>query len=125
MNPQGPGQPPLGAGPQPGAPPPQAMPPDPTTPPDQDQDPDSDNGQCQTTQQIAGYMGPENGPFECGNCTHFQGPSSCDLVAGKIDEDGCCNLFTPGGNDPDSDDNNDQQQEEPGYPDVASALKGQ
>jgi hypothetical protein len=49
----------------------------------------------QTDKQTAGYMGPESGPFQCGNCTHFSGQEqgSCDIVAGSIDPEGCCNLF--------------------------------
>jgi hypothetical protein len=42
----------------------------------------------------AGYLGPEDGPFICGNCTFFNGPNSCQIVAGDIDPEGCCNLFT-------------------------------
>ena len=45
----------------------------------------------------AGYMGPESGPFMCGNCIHFSpgqaSEGTCDLVAGGVDQDGHCNLF--------------------------------
>ena len=41
----------------------------------------------------AGYLGPEEGPFVCGNCV-FYGDHSCQIVAGEIDPEGCCNLFT-------------------------------
>ena len=41
----------------------------------------------------AGYLGPEEGPFVCGNCV-FYGDQTCSLVAGPIDPEGCCNLFT-------------------------------
>lgn len=49
-----------------------------------------------TTQEISGYLGPESGPFACGNCIHFEDPGSCGLVAGAIDPQGCCNLFESG-----------------------------
>jgi hypothetical protein len=47
--------------------------------------------------ETSGYMGPDKGPFECGNCVHFMAPGSCQIVAGDIEEDGCCNLFNPSG----------------------------
>jgi len=45
---------------------------------------------------IAGYKGPEDGPFQCGNCVYFgrHGEGTCAIVAGPIDEGGLCNLFT-------------------------------
>jgi hypothetical protein len=45
---------------------------------------------------IAGYKGPEDGPFQCGNCVFYgrHGEGSCAIVAGPIDEGGLCNLFT-------------------------------
>jgi hypothetical protein len=62
----------------------------------------------------AGYATPENGPFECSNCVHFDGQASCDNsqvisdpeVQGKVDPEGCCNFFRPSGNE--------NQQEEQG-----------
>ena len=55
----------------------------------------------------SGYAGPENGPFECENCIHFQPPNSCDNpqvqsdpeVNGQVEPEGCCNLFSPAGNE--------------------------
>lgn len=46
---------------------------------------------------IAGYKGPEDGPFMCGSCVHFSasGPNTCAIVSGYIDEGGICNVFTP------------------------------
>jgi hypothetical protein len=51
----------------------------------------------------SGYATPDMGPFECGNCIHFQAPNACDHpqvvsdpeVNGQVEEDGCCNLFRP------------------------------
>jgi hypothetical protein len=43
----------------------------------------------------AGYLGPENGPFACGNCRHFDGQGSCEIVDGPIDAAGCCSVFEP------------------------------
>lgn len=42
----------------------------------------------------AGYLGGENGPFECQACYHFA-DGRCDIVLGEIDPKGICNLFTP------------------------------
>jgi len=47
-------------------------------------------------QQLAGYMGPEAGPFQCQHCDFFDN-NSCSIVAGDIDPEGCCNNFTPQG----------------------------
>lgn len=44
----------------------------------------------------AGYQGPDQAPFECGNCSHFDGQGACELVNGAIDAKGCCNLFSKG-----------------------------
>lgn len=69
----------------------------------------SDHESDRTSQQIAGYMGPDQGPFECEHCIHWVDPDSCTLVAGKLDPHGCCNLFQkdpnkPSENDGDADD---------------------
>ena len=42
---------------------------------------------------IAGYRGPELGPFMCGRCDHFDGTGSCNIVMGPIDPEGVCCLF--------------------------------
>lgn len=44
---------------------------------------------------IAGYMGPEYGPCVCQNCVHFLEPNACHIVAGNIDPQGFCRIFTP------------------------------
>lgn len=43
---------------------------------------------------IAGYKGPEQGPFACSNCIHFREDGSCEIIAGPVDPEGVCNLFT-------------------------------
>ncbi len=55
-------------------------------------------------QQKANYLGPKDGPFECGNCSFWQDPSECQIVSGTIDPKGVCQLFTPlsGGSDQES-----------------------
>lgn len=57
--------------------------------------------------QATGYCTPDLGPFECENCTHFEGPSACTHpavvadpeVKGQVDPEGCCNLFKSAGNE--------------------------
>src|SRR6266436_1363309 len=56
-----------------------------------------------------GYADPENGPFECENCIHYepdnpQYPKDCDhpeVIADPevetVDAEGCCNLILPTG----------------------------
>lgn len=99
QDPQGP---PTGPPPDAGAPP-DAPPPDPTQPPpDPSQDP-SQSPQMMNHKippMIASYMGPEMGPFQCGNCHFFEAPNSCSVVDGPINPGGCCNNFTPGGAGP-------------------------
>lgn len=41
----------------------------------------------------AEYEGPEDGPFRCGNCKHFDGQNRCEIVTGKVEADGCCRYF--------------------------------
>ena len=65
--------------------------------PDADEDDQPTEGDGSVSPYIAGYMGPEDGPFMCKNCVYFaqQAPNTCHIVAGPIDAEGCCNLFTP------------------------------
>jgi hypothetical protein len=44
---------------------------------------------------IAMYKGPELGPFICGNCLNFDGQGGCSIVAGPVDPQGHCNVWTP------------------------------
>jgi hypothetical protein len=53
------------------------------------------------------YMGPESGPFRCGNCEYFREPRYCNKTemikhAAKVETglaivaaNGCCNYFEP------------------------------
>jgi hypothetical protein len=41
------------------------------------------------------YMGPDKGPFKCGNCERFSAPNSCSIVEGAVEAEGCCDLFDP------------------------------
>lgn len=44
---------------------------------------------------VAGYRGPEMGPFMCGNCQFFSpDDNTCDIVAGPVEPEGVCNMFT-------------------------------
>lgn len=73
---------------------PQDVPPD--APPD-DADGDETQGSGVLDPVVAGYKGPEMGPFMCANCHHFsvRGPNTCEIVAGPIDQAGICNVYTP------------------------------
>lgn len=66
--------------------------------PDTDVD-DQSEGDGSLSPFTAGYMGPEEGPFMCKNCVYFaqKAPNTCHIVAGPIDPEGCCNLYTPAG----------------------------
>lgn len=82
-----------GGPPPPGMPPTGDMPPDaaPPMPPPDDMSADD----TKVDPMVAGYKTPDIGPFICGNCYHFDGESSCQIVSGQIDPEGVCNLFTP------------------------------
>lgn len=57
----------------------------------------------------ASYMGPDQGPFECDNCEHFDGAGHCNQPEvvqelgdsdgqglADVDPKGCCNFFEKG-----------------------------
>ncbi|MGH7038409.1 MAG: hypothetical protein ACREFK_00790 [Stellaceae bacterium] len=46
-------------------------------------------------QKVAQYQDTPKGSQHCALCTHFEPPSSCQLVAGKISPNGWCILFSP------------------------------
>lgn len=74
------------------------------------------NLQAQPTQNktpdggVAAYMSPDQGPFECDKCEHFDGNGNCnkpevvqelgknDQGLATVDPKGCCNYFEPGQN---------------------------
>lgn len=69
-----------------------------------------DQSQPSGGSQLVGYMGPDEGPFECHNCTFFQGdegPGQCTNpkvqqdpdVNGQVDSEGCCNEFNSAHNE--------------------------
>ena len=58
--------------------------------------PDGSAAPKQMSPSNAGYQTPDQGPFECDNCQHFQAPGSCEWVSGAIDPKGCCNNFEQG-----------------------------
>lgn len=43
---------------------------------------------------VARYMTSDMGPFVCQNCDHFTETGECEVVAGPIDPEGVCILFT-------------------------------
>lgn len=69
---------------------------------------------------IAGYKTPDMGPFNCGHCVHYEanGPNTCAIVAGEVEEEGVCNVFTPMSEDHGPDDGTG----DPSAADAAPAL---
>lgn len=82
-------------------------------------DPNAGIGSAQS-----GYATPDNGPFECENCIHFQPPNACDNpqvvtdpeVNGKVEPEGCCNLFSPAGNETPGGEEEESEEHEHGEP---------
>jgi hypothetical protein len=65
--------------------------------PDAAQESHESGGVAQKVDQtVAGYLPPEEGPFQCAGCVHFSQPDACEIVDGVIAPDGCCNLYTKG-----------------------------
>ena len=54
---------------------------------------DEETPEGQEDQTAAGYLPPEDGPFQCQHCAHFQAPNACEKVSGMIDPEGCCNYY--------------------------------
>lgn len=48
---------------------------------------------AKTSQQAAKYQNKPKGAQKCSNCRFFQGPSGCQIVAGKISPNGWCALW--------------------------------
>lgn len=48
--------------------------------------------------QEAGYLPPDQGPFECSNCSYFVAEGQpCQKVAEPVQAEGHCNLFVSAG----------------------------
>ena len=46
------------------------------------------------SQQVVAYQDHPDGGKRCDQCTHFQAPNACRIVAGVIRPDGYCRFFT-------------------------------
>ena len=44
-------------------------------------------------QKVVAYQDTPKGPQRCDNCTYFEPPASCKLVAGVISPSGWCQLY--------------------------------
>jgi hypothetical protein len=45
------------------------------------------------SQKLAQYQSTPKGPARCDNCSQFQGPASCKVVAGAVSPSGWCQLY--------------------------------
>ncbi len=45
------------------------------------------------TREQARYQDTPNGIYSCANCSLFERPKSCKVVAGDVSEDGWCKAF--------------------------------
>lgn len=45
------------------------------------------------TQKAALYQDKPKGGAKCATCEHFQPPASCEVVAGKINPNGWCQMY--------------------------------
>jgi hypothetical protein len=43
----------------------------------------------------AQYRNKPNGIYSCGNCSLFEKPHGCKVVAGEVTEDGWCKAYSP------------------------------
>jgi len=66
----------------------------------------------QVSPLISVYRSPEQGPFECQNCINWLEPNACEVVAGPIEPEGMCNLYTIDGEMPPEDDEEDDEESE-------------
>lgn len=48
-------------------------------------------GGCQVSQDVARYLPPD---CICANCIYFMEPNTCEVVAGPVEAQGRCSLFT-------------------------------
>jgi hypothetical protein len=44
-------------------------------------------------QKASGYQATPKGKADCASCVHFEPPSSCGIVAGKISPNGWCRFY--------------------------------
>ena len=44
-------------------------------------------------QKASQYQTMPKGPSDCGNCSHFEPPKSCGIVAGTISPKGWCRFY--------------------------------
>ena len=51
--------------------------------------------QAKIAQKLVLYQEKPKGPQECDNCLQFVTPGSCNLVEGKINPKGWCQLYAP------------------------------
>ena len=51
--------------------------------------------QQKATQQMVQYQQTPKNNQECDGCLHFEPPTSCKMVAGKINPKGWCALYAP------------------------------
>ena len=42
---------------------------------------------------VALYQNVPNGQQRCGACTHFRPPNGCEIVAGRVSEEGWCKFY--------------------------------
>ena len=49
--------------------------------------------QAKMSQAAAGYQGSPRGSQSCANCSLFQPPNACKIVAGSISPSGWCKLY--------------------------------
>lgn len=69
---------------------------------------------------VAGYKDPDEGPFACGNCAHFDGTNTCEILSEPVEPEGLCNLFTRAeSNQDDGGDNGDDNNHDDGSDDNA------
>ena len=50
-------------------------------------------GRTKVAQKAVAYQDTPKGPQRCDNCTYFEPPSSCKVVAGTISPAGWCQLY--------------------------------
>ena len=51
--------------------------------------------QKKAAQKLVQYQDKPKGTQDCDDCLHFEPPSSCKMVEGKISPKGWCQLFAP------------------------------